>query len=118
MTSLESMTRPFQVTFVGWLFIVVGIGSTAYHLWTGTLDRWMVAIVLVGVIAVVAGAFLLRGAGWARWVILAWLAFHVVVGGLNSLADEMPHVVLLLVIGYVLLGPPTSKYFQRAPDSR
>jgi Na+/alanine symporter len=47
-------------------------------------------------------------------VILAWLAFHVVVGGLNSLAEEMPHIVLLLAIGYVLLGPPTSKYFQRA----
>jgi len=112
------MARPFQVTFTGWLFIVVGIGSTAYHLWTGTLDRWMVAIAFVGVVAVVAGVFLLRGARWARWVILAWLAFHVVASALNSLAEAMPHVVLLLVIGYVLLGPPTSKYFQRESDLR
>jgi hypothetical protein len=112
------MKRPFQVTLLGWLFIVVGIVSTAYHLLKSTLDRWMVPIVLVGITAVVAGVFLLRGARWARWLVLAWLAFHVVVSALNSLGEAMPHVVLLLVIGYVLLGPPTSKYFQRAPDLR
>jgi len=59
----------------------------------------------------VAGVFLLRGARWARWLVLAWLAFHVVVSALNSLSDAMAHVVLLLVVGYFLLGPPASKYF-------
>ena len=108
------MNRPFQVTLLGWLFIVVGNVSTAYHLWKGSLDRWMVLIVLVGIIAIVAGVFLLRGARWARWLILAWLAFHMVVSALNSLSDAMAHVVLLLLVGYFLLGPPTSKYFQRA----
>jgi len=113
-TNLNSIKRPFQVTILGWLFIVVGILSTAYHLWKGSLDRWMVPIVLVGIIAIVAGVFLLRGASWARWLVLAWLAFHVVVSALNSLSDALPHVVLVLVVGYVLLGPPTSEYFQRA----
>lgn len=113
-TNLNSTKRPFQVTILGWLFIVVGILSTTYHLLKGSLDRWMVPIVLVGLIAIVAGVFLLRGARWARWLLLAWLAFHVVVSALNSLSDAMPHVVLLLVVGYFLLGPPTSKYFQRA----
>jgi uncharacterized membrane protein HdeD (DUF308 family) len=56
------MERPFEATILGWLFIVAGIASTARHLWKGTLDRWMLAIVLVGVVAVVAGVFLLRGA--------------------------------------------------------
>ena len=113
MTNLNAMKRPFQVTVLGWLFIVVGILSTTYHLLKGPLDRWTVPIVLVGIIAIVAGVFLLQGARWARWLLLAWLAFHVVVSALNSLSDAMPHVVLLLVVGYVLLGPPTSKYFQR-----
>jgi uncharacterized membrane protein HdeD (DUF308 family) len=104
--------RPYQVTFLGWLFIVVGIVSTAIHLWKGTFDRWMPLIVLVGILAVVAGANLLRGANWARWLILVWLAFHVIVSALNSLGEALPHIVLLLVIGYVLLGPPTSSFFQ------
>jgi uncharacterized membrane protein HdeD (DUF308 family) len=56
------MERPFEVTIFGWLFIVAGIASTARHLWKGTLDRWMLTIVLVGVVALVAGVFLLRGA--------------------------------------------------------
>jgi uncharacterized membrane protein HdeD (DUF308 family) len=113
-TNLNFTKRPFQVTILGWLFIVVGILSTAYHLLKGSLDRWMVPIVVVGIIAIVAGVFLLRGARWARWLLLAWLAFHVVVSALNSLSAAMPHVVLLLVVSYFLLGPPTSKYFQRA----
>lgn len=114
MTNPNSAPRPFQVTFLGWLFIVVGIVSTAYHLWKGALDRWTVPVVLVGTIAIVAGVFLLRGARWSRWLTLAWLAFHVVVSALNSLSAALPHVALLLVVGYFLLGPPTSKYFQPA----
>lgn len=106
-------SRPFQVAVLGWLFIAVGIVSTAWHLWKGTLDRWMVLIVLVGAIAVVAGVFLLRGARWARWLLLAWLAFHVGVSALNSLSAALPHVALLLIVGYVLLGPPTSEYFRQ-----
>ena len=106
------MKRPFQVTMLGWLFIAVGILSTVYHLLKGSLDRWILPILLVGAIAIVAGVFLLRGARWARWLVLAWLAFHVVVSGFNSLSDAMAHLVLLLAVGYVLLGPPTSNYFQ------
>ena len=72
-------SNPFAVTILGWLFIVAEIASTARHLWKGTLDRWMLAIALVGVVVVVAGVFLLGGASRARWLVLAWLAFHVVV---------------------------------------
>jgi hypothetical protein len=75
----------------------------------------MVAILFLTVSAIVAGVFLLRGAPWARWLALAWVAFHVVVSALNSVSAALPHVVLLLVIAYVLLGPPTSQYYQRGP---
>jgi uncharacterized membrane protein HdeD (DUF308 family) len=111
-THINSMKRPFQVTTLGCLFIGAGILSTIYHLSKSPLDRWTVPILLVGVIAIVAGVFLLRGARWARWLLLAWLAAHVVLSALNSLPDAMPHVVLVLVVGYFLLGSPTSKYFQ------
>jgi uncharacterized membrane protein HdeD (DUF308 family) len=113
-TNLNSMKRPFQVTILGWLFIAVGILSTIFHLLKSPLDRWTIPILLVGIIAIVAGVFLLRGARWARLLVLAWLAFHVVVSALNSLSDAFPHAVLLFVVCYFLLGPPTSKYFQNA----
>ena len=113
-TNLNAMKRPFQVTMLGWLFIAVGILSTIFHLLKSPLDRWTVPILLVGIIAIVAGVFLLRGARWARLLVLAWLAFHVVASALNSLSDAIPHIVLLFVVCYFLLGPPTSKYFQNA----
>jgi uncharacterized membrane protein HdeD (DUF308 family) len=107
------MKRPFQVTVLGWLFIIVGVLSTTYHLLKSPLDRWTVPILLVGTTAIVAGVFLLRGAGWARWLLLIWLAFHVVVSAFNSLSDALAHFVLLSVVAYFLIGPPTSKYFER-----
>ena len=112
MTNLNSAKRPFEVTFLGCLFIAVGIISTVYHLLNGSLDRWVFPIVLVGAIAVVGGVFLLRGAGWSRWVLLVWLAFHVVAIALDSLLGAAVHLALLVIVGYFLLGPPTSAYFQ------
>lgn len=107
------MKRPYEVTVAGWLFVVVGTLNTAWHLWKGALDVWMLLILVLTVSAIVAGVFLLRGARWARWLALAWVAFHVGVSALNSVSEVLPHVVLLLVVGYVLLGPPTSQYYQR-----
>jgi hypothetical protein len=113
-TDLGSTKRPFEVTFLGWLFIVVGTVSTIYHLLRGSFDRWVIPIVFVGAVAVLAGVFLLRGARWPRWVLLVWLAFHVVAIALESLWGAVEHLALLAVIGYFLLGPPTSEYFRRA----
>ncbi|MFY9804108.1 MAG: hypothetical protein WA211_04315 [Candidatus Acidiferrales bacterium] len=116
-SNLNSVERPFQVTLLGWLFIAVGIFATAYHLSKSALDRWMLLIVLFEFVAIVAGFFLLRGARWARWLLLAWIAFHVVVSGLNSVWSSLPHAVLLLAVGYVLLGPPTAQYYRRAQEA-
>ena len=114
MKNLSGAKRPFQVAFLGWMFIVVGSLSSIYHVAKNPLDRWTLPIVLVGVIAVVAGVYLLRGARWSRWLLLIWLTFHVVISAFNSLPDAIVHAALLLVIGYFLLGPPTREYFQPA----
>jgi hypothetical protein len=108
------MKRPFPVTVLGWLFILVGVVSSGFHLWKDSLDRWTLPILLVGIIAVVGGVFLLRGAGWARWLVLAWMAAHVVASAFYPDSRFAPHLVLLIVIGYCLLGPPTSEYFKSA----
>ena len=110
---MSALQRPYEVTVAGWLFIVIGTLNTAYHLRKGALDRWMGLILLLTVSAIVAGFFLLRGARWARWLALAWVAFHVGVSALNSVSESLPHVVLLSVAGYVLLGPPTRQYYQQ-----
>jgi uncharacterized membrane protein len=111
------MKRPFAVTIVGWLFIVVGFASLVYHFMEGPRDRWTALIAIVAIIAIVGGVFLLRGHNWARWLILAWLAFHVGVSALQSLSQCLAHLVLFIAIGYSLLWPPGSKYFQSASSA-
>lgn len=113
----NAMERPFAVTVLGCLFIIAGLVGLIYHLSERPLERWIVAVSIVRIISVVGGVFLLRGHNWARWLMLAWLAFHVVVSAFHSLSEFIPHVVLLMIFGYVLLGPPTSKYFQSAQSA-
>lgn len=110
------MKRPFAVAFLGLLFIVVGLASLIYHLLSSPLDYWSLPISLVGIIAVVGGVFLLKGRNWARWLVLIWLAFHVLVSALQSLSGALAHLLLLVAVGYFLLTPPDSKYFDSAPS--
>jgi hypothetical protein len=108
------MKRPFAVTFLGWLFIAVGLFALIYHLAKGGLDIWMLLIVPFEIIAIVAGVFLLKGHNWARWLLLLWIAFHVIAMALNSLSESVPHLLLLVAVTYFLFTPPDSKYFGRA----
>jgi hypothetical protein len=106
------MKRPFEVSFLGWLFMVTGLASVAFPLAGRPIDRWSILIAAIGVIAVVGGIFLLLGRSWARWLLLAWLAFHVVVSAFRSVSQTLAHAVLLVVVGYFLLGSPAAKYFR------
>jgi hypothetical protein len=110
------MKRPIPVTILGYLFLGTGLAGLAYHFLRGPLDWWVPLISFIEIIAVVGGVFLLKGRNWARWLMLGWLAFHVVVSALHSMADCVAHVVLLLVVAYFLLTPPDSKYFQASPS--
>ena len=38
----------------------------------------MISIALFELLAVLAGVFLLKGRNWARWLLLLWIAFHVI----------------------------------------
>jgi hypothetical protein len=112
------MKRPFQVTILGCLFIIAGLVGLGYHLSERPLDPWIILISAIRIIAVVGGVFLLLGHGWARWLMLAWLALHVVVSAFHSLSDSAAHVVLLMAAGYFLLGSSASQYFQSARSQR
>ena len=110
------MKRPLPVTILGCLFIVAGLVGLVYHLSESPLDHRIVLVSIIRIIAIVCGIFLLMGHNWARWLTLVWLAFHVVVGAFHSLSESIAHVVLLMIVDYLLLGRPASKYFESAPS--
>ena len=110
------MKRPFAVTVLGCLFILAGLVGLVYHLSDRPVDPSIVVISAVRIIAVVGGIFLLLGHGWARWLLLAWLALHVLVSAFHSVSDTLAHVVLLMVVSYFLLGSGASQYFKSTPS--
>ena len=110
------MKRPLPVTILGCLFIVAGLVGLVYHLSERPLEPQIALVSIVRLLAVVGGIFLLMGHNWARWLLLAWLAFHVVASAFHSLSESIAHVVLLIVVGYLLLRPPAARYFQSAPS--
>jgi hypothetical protein len=106
--------RPLTVTILGCLFIAVGLVGLLYHSMEKPPDRWIVLIASVRILAIIGGIFLIKGHNWARWLLLGWLALHVGISAFHSLPETLAHAVLLIVIGYFLLTPPASKYFESA----
>jgi hypothetical protein len=110
-------TRPRSVTVIGGLFIAFGAIGLVYHateLDAGNGFQYDELLVLfVRLLAIVSGFYVLRGANWARWLTIAWMAYHVALSTFHSVGDTILHAVLLAVIGYVLLRPEASAYFRR-----
>jgi hypothetical protein len=111
------MKRPIPVTILGGLFIAAGLVGIAYHLSERPVDPSIILVTFVRILAVVGGVFLLMGHSWARWLLVGWLGFHVVVSAFHSLSEMAAHAVLLIVVVYFLFTPPAAKYFQPAPPA-
>ncbi len=110
--------RPYSVTAVGWLFIATGALGLLFHLSEfrapRTVDHGLLWATLVRVLAVVGGVFLLRGHNWARWLLVLWMAFHLVLSLFHSAREALVHTLLFGGIGYLLFRAATSAYVQAA----
>lgn len=108
--------RPLSVTILGCVYIAVGAIGFAYH-WTELRAREAfrydgVWIELVRLLAIICGVFMLRGHNWARWVALAWIAFHVILSAFHSLGEFAMHCLFFAVIAGFLFRPEVSRYFR------
>jgi hypothetical protein len=113
------MKPPLTILIIGWLFVVVGAAGIIAGFWRSDLfaggslhsdDMWAI---LSGVVALAGGILVLRSIGLGRWMILAWLVFHVVLSWLHTFTELIIHAALLLLIGYFLLRPQASVFFRR-----
>ena len=108
--------RPLSVTIIACVLAAAGLMGIVYHLGEFKPQhpfQYEIAwITLVRLLAVVAGVYMLRGKNWARWLALAWMAFHVVVSAFHSLPELALHVLFLAVFAYFLLGASASAYFR------
>jgi len=117
--------RPISITIIGILFIAVGVigvvttASQLVSLYSGpephTIVRpfefWPIQVSRVWVL--VSGVFLLLGFNWARWLLVVWMAFHIVIGALHSPFQLLMHVVIFSVVLFFLFRPPANTYLSR-----
>ena len=58
------------------------------------------------------GVFMLYGRNWARWLLVVWIGFHIVIGFWHSLGAGLVHAGLFGVVLFFLFRPPASAYFR------
>ena len=103
--------RPLPITIISWLFIIFG----SIALLSGVLpfadlkSHWYIH--LSRILQIVAGVFMLYGRNWARWLLVAWIAFHIVVGALHGILTLATHVVIFSVILFFVFRRDANEYF-------
>ncbi len=105
--------RPISVLLLACLYIAVGaVGFVAHfrdlrgHPYDG------LTVELLELVAVVSGAFLLRGRNWARWLALAWIVFHVILSAFHPWQELAIHSLFCVVIIWILFRPEATRYFR------
>lgn len=116
------MTKPpVAVISISVLFLVVGVVGFIHQVveWVATggfsTDRGLV--LLIDSLAILGAIFLFRAANWARWLVVGWMAFHVVVSAFHPLRELIIHGLFLVALAYFLFRPPVSLYFRKRSSS-
>ena len=108
--------RPLSITIISWLFVAPGVIGLAYHATEFKAQRPfeydVVWVCFVRLLAVLSGALMLRGSNWARWLLLVWMAYHVVLSVFHSPFELVIHSLLFAAVAYFLFRPQASAYFR------
>ncbi len=112
--------RPISVTIIAGLYLLVGTAGFVGHLIpilkSHALHSDDALVEITEVVAVVCGVFLLRGHNWARWLTVAWMAFHVALS-YGSVQKLVVHCLFLVLIAYFLFRADARTYFQRRVET-
>lgn len=113
---MNPIRRPISIWVIACLYLAVGIAGFIAHFQSLLAHQPdSIAIEVTELIAVVAGAFLLLGHNWARWLALAWILFHVILSFFHPIRELAIHAVLCALIAWGLFYSGANRYFRRAP---
>lgn len=122
-------TRPRSITVLAWIFIAVGCTGLVraarplvHALGAGLLARQELQdagiVAASGFLALLGGALILRASNWGRWLLVAWMAFHVIVSVLHPPLELVVHGVIFAGLLYVFFRPSAMAYFRRGRGGR
>jgi hypothetical protein len=116
------MKRPITVTILSILFILIGIANTFKAIWpliggtaaqiTGHELMDSSFVFVSAVLALIGGVFMLRGANWGRWLVLIWMALHVVLSIFHKPFELAVHSFILVVLIALLMFGSARRYFK------
>jgi hypothetical protein len=116
---MSATKRPISVTVLAILYVAIGTAGFLLHFphlveqhAFQQEDLW---IEMTEAVAILSGAFLLRGKDWARWLALAWMAFHVVLS-IHDYSKFAIHCLFFAVIAWYLLRREAGRYFRSAQE--
>src|SRR6266542_5980903 len=107
--------RPRSITVISWIFIVFGsiallsgllpnVNITATERLAEFKGHWYVHVSRI--VQVLSGVFMLYGFNWARWLLVVWIVFHVIISALHSPFQLLVHSLLFAVVLYFLFRQP------------
>ena len=104
---------PVEVVALGVVLALAGLVGVLYHAgeWSRADHRGELLLVLLVRVIAIVGAGLFLGRGWARWVAIAWMAYHVALSALHPWSELAVHARLLGVFVVVLFFNRGSRYF-------
>jgi hypothetical protein len=117
-------TCPPTITLLSFLFVAIGVISTAAHIWQFNISKPTfleeAGIYVIGALAVVAGIYMLRGRNWARWLALGWICFHVFVAAFNqsiglAIIGLLIHAVFVALLAWFLFRRESQEWFKPKP---
>ena len=104
-----------SILVVGVLFLALGV----LDVWRGVAPLFDghsrlagddLLVLAIGIAALIGGTFVLRGRNWARWLLAAWMAFHVAIS-VGKPTALVAHLVIFGFIAFLLFRPPASAHF-------
>ena len=107
--------RPVSVTLISFLFIAAGTMGIIYHageLKEIAINPEVIWVLVVRLLAIVGGVFALRCANWARWLLLVWIFYHVIISFFHTSAELIMHAVIMIITIAALFHPKANVYFR------
>lgn len=127
-TESDAIRRPPSVIAIGALFICVGLGAVVAGIWRTFVPAGFTAaindshamtdlslVVVSGLVAAAGGVLLLRGQRWGRWLIVFWLAAHVVISLEHDRFELVVHGLLFVVVTFMLYRRVVSAFLRTRP---
>ncbi len=104
---------PVSVVVIACVYLAVGILGFIFH-FRDLRHPDGISIEITEIVAIIAGAFMLRAKNWARWLALVWMAFHVVLSAFGAFRELAIHSLILIVIAWFLFRSDARRYFRPA----